>query len=300
MDKKGYDEQQIPARGYRPLALTLTGFKGIKSGLGRDTVTLDVESLAGEATLVAIAGAETAFGTYGPSQGIHNPFGLGPGMNFATWAEAIRYAASNLAGPLYLGRGHTTIPSIAGVWAPVGAANDPGNLNNHWTQNVGMYYAAQGGDPNAPVFTGAPAPAPVAAPVFAPAQGLATPTVTNAGPDAAADALELLGTPHPDQQPDGGLDDVGLVRAAYSAQGVSLPARPNALGLKGESVGPMQLRAGDVVLFGSARTGNDIVHMGLYLGAGQFVHAAGPGDVVRLASMYDPVWATSYLGARRI
>ncbi len=51
---------------------------------------------------------------------------------------------------------------------------------------------------------------------------------------------------------------------------------------------------------GSARTGNDIVHMGLYLGAGQFVHAAGPGDVVRLASMYDPVWATSYLGARRI
>jgi exonuclease SbcC len=57
MDKKGYDEQQIPARGYRPLALTLTGFKGIKSGLGRDTVTLDVESLAGEATLVAIAGA---------------------------------------------------------------------------------------------------------------------------------------------------------------------------------------------------------------------------------------------------
>ena len=57
MDETAYDEQRIPARGYRPLALTLTGFKGIKSGLGRDTVTLDVESLAGEATLVAIAGA---------------------------------------------------------------------------------------------------------------------------------------------------------------------------------------------------------------------------------------------------
>ena len=110
--------------------------------------------------IVAIAGAETSFGTYGPSQTIHNPFGLGPGMDFASWPEAIRYAASNLAGPLYLGRGHTTIGSIAGVWAPIGAANDPGNLNNHWTQNVGMYYAAQGGDPNAPVFTGAPAPPP--------------------------------------------------------------------------------------------------------------------------------------------
>ena len=250
--------------------------------------------------IVAIAGAETSFGTYGPSQTIHNPFGLGPGMDFASWPEAIRYAASNLAGPLYLGRGHTTIGSIAGVWAPIGAANDPGNLNNHWTQNVGMYYAAQGGDPNAPVFTGAPAPTPVAAPVFAPTQGLATPAVTNAGPAAAADALELLGTPHPQQQPRGGLDDVGLVRAAYSAQGVSLPTRPNALGLKGEPIGPMRLRAGDVVLFGSAATGNRVVHMGLYLGAGQFVHAAVPGDVVRLASMYDPVWAASYLGARRI
>jgi exonuclease SbcC len=43
--------------GYRPLALTLSGFKGIKSGLGRDTLSLDLEALAGDASLVAIAGA---------------------------------------------------------------------------------------------------------------------------------------------------------------------------------------------------------------------------------------------------
>jgi len=36
---------------------TKTGFKGIRSGLGRDTLRLDVEALAGDATLVAIAGA---------------------------------------------------------------------------------------------------------------------------------------------------------------------------------------------------------------------------------------------------
>jgi DNA repair exonuclease SbcCD ATPase subunit len=57
MSDKAPDRKQIPARGYRPLALTLTGFKGIRSGLGRDTVTLDIEALAGDATLVAIAGA---------------------------------------------------------------------------------------------------------------------------------------------------------------------------------------------------------------------------------------------------
>ena len=57
MSDKTSDRKQIPARGYRPLALTLTGFKGIKSGLGRDTLTLDIEALTGDATLVAIAGA---------------------------------------------------------------------------------------------------------------------------------------------------------------------------------------------------------------------------------------------------
>lgn len=55
-DKKN-GEQPNAARGYRPLVLTLTGFKGIRSGLGRDTLRLDVEALAGDATLVAIAGA---------------------------------------------------------------------------------------------------------------------------------------------------------------------------------------------------------------------------------------------------
>lgn len=43
--------------GYRPLSLTLKGFKGIRSGLGRDTITLDLEALVGDAQLVAIAGS---------------------------------------------------------------------------------------------------------------------------------------------------------------------------------------------------------------------------------------------------
>ena len=57
MMTKVSEEQRCSARGYRPLVLTLTGFKGIRSGLGRETVTLDLEALAGDATLVAIAGA---------------------------------------------------------------------------------------------------------------------------------------------------------------------------------------------------------------------------------------------------
>lgn len=41
----------------QPLALTLTGFRGIRDGLGRDKLSLDIERLAGDAQLIAIAGA---------------------------------------------------------------------------------------------------------------------------------------------------------------------------------------------------------------------------------------------------
>jgi hypothetical protein len=89
--------------------------------------------------LVAIAGAETNFGTYGPSQGIHNPFGMGPGINYPNYGTAIEQTARNL-GENYFGQGYNTIPKIQGKWAPSGAANDPTDLNSNWTRNVTKFY----------------------------------------------------------------------------------------------------------------------------------------------------------------
>lgn len=43
--------------GYVPLHLTLKGFKGIRSGLGRDVLALDLEAICADATLVAFSGA---------------------------------------------------------------------------------------------------------------------------------------------------------------------------------------------------------------------------------------------------
>jgi exonuclease SbcC len=40
----------------QPLTLTLKGFRGIRDGLGLSELTLDVERLAGDAQLIAIAG----------------------------------------------------------------------------------------------------------------------------------------------------------------------------------------------------------------------------------------------------
>lgn len=41
----------------QPLKLTLKGFRGIRSGLGRDELTLDLERLTEGAELIAIAGS---------------------------------------------------------------------------------------------------------------------------------------------------------------------------------------------------------------------------------------------------
>ena len=51
------------------------------------------------------------------------------------------------------------------------------------------------------------------------------------------------------------------------------------------------LEPGDLVFFYSP-----IHHVGIYIGGGQMIHAAGTGKDVRISD----VWTNSYNGARRI
>ena len=102
--------------------------------------------------LVAIAAHETILETYVPSQAIHNPFGLGPGIAFASDADAISRAARTL-GSYYVPEGRVTLGSIGAKWAPIGVANDPDGLNAGWTAGVGAYYSALGGDPSRAILT---------------------------------------------------------------------------------------------------------------------------------------------------
>lgn len=256
--------------------------------------------------LVAIAGSETSFGTYGPAQEIHNPFGLGPHIPFGSWEEAIAYAARTLSGQFYVGEGRYTIAAIQQRWAPVGAGNDPTNLNSNWTRNVGIYYAEQGGDPAAPVFSaevmaGRP-PAPVAVPG---GTGLVTgvvtpavPTIGNSetGPDAAEVAAGFLGRATAAAHPDG-LDAAALVRRSYREAGLQVRGDAADLAGLGNAVRPSELRAGDVLVF--AAPGRDVATVGLYLGDGAFVYAPADAPRIALASLYEPRFTAAYAGARR-
>jgi cell wall-associated NlpC family hydrolase len=236
--------------------------------------------------LVAISGAETSFATYGPSQLIRNPFGLGPGRVYPSWEEAIAAAARNLAGPLYRGAGKATIAQISGTWAPLGAANDPGNLNSAWTRNVSNYYAEMGGDPAASVFGSSS---------LAPGPGVGSAI----GTQVATEALTHLGVPYlwGGESPETGFDCSGFVQYLYARHGVALPRVAEDQARVGTSIPRSALQAGDAVFF--ADSSGYIGHEGLYLGNGQFVAAPRSGDVVKVASLLDAGYASRYAGARR-
>jgi cell wall-associated NlpC family hydrolase len=119
------------------------------------------------------------------------------------------------------------------------------------------------------------------------------PPSTHSG--AADSALSMLGTPYvwAGSQP-GGFDCSGLVMWAFAQVGVSLPHSSYAQYGYGVPVSRDQLQAGDLVFF------DGLGHVGIYIGGDQFVHAPHSGDVVRISSLNEGWFASSYVGARRI
>ena len=89
-------------------------------------------------------------------------------------------------------------------------------------------------------------------------------------------------------------DCSGLVVYAFGAVGKSLPHSTYALYSMGAPVSQDQLEPGDLVFF------DGLGHVGIYIGGGQFVHAPHTGDVVKVSSLSEGWYASSYVGARRI
>jgi peptidoglycan DL-endopeptidase CwlO len=91
--------------------------------------------------------------------------------------------------------------------------------------------------------------------------------------------------------PRSGFDCSGLVQYVYARLGIALPHYTVSQYHRGRAVSRSSLRPGDLVFF------YGLNHVGIYAGAGKYIHAPRTGSTVRWASLSS---APSYYGARRI
>ncbi|MGZ4392210.1 MAG: NlpC/P60 family protein [Gaiellaceae bacterium] len=134
----------------------------------------------------------------------------------------------------------------------------------------------------------APTPAPPPLPPLTPSP--APPTHT----EAASIAAQYLGAPYlwGGASP-AGFDCSGLVSYVYAQLGVSLPHYTVSQWNATVPIPTTDLQPGDLVFF------DGLSHVGIYIGADQFIHAPHTGTVVQIATLTG-YWATHLDGAHRV
>lgn len=94
-----------------------------------------------------------------------------------------------------------------------------------------------------------------------------------------------------------GVDCSGLAFAVYRRVGVKLPRTSDAQARAGNHIDRGDLRAGDLVFFGS---GSNVTHVGIYADGGEFIHASTRARSVRFDRLDNKYFRNRYIGARRV
>lgn len=145
--------------------------------------------------------------------------------------------------------------------------------------------------------------APVAADV--PSVAAQSPPLTLAD-SVVATAAEAMGRPYEfggTGANGDGFDCSGLIQYAYGKHRIALPRRSKDQARQGVKVDRKldRLKAGDLLTF--SNRGGAVTHVGLYVGAGRFIHSATRGVQVSTLSATDPYgrwWYQRWVGVRRI
>lgn len=122
---------------------------------------------------------------------------------------------------------------------------------------------------------------------------------SDAAVEIANFAMSFVGYPYvyAGASPSTGFDCSGLVYYCYGQYGYTLNRVADDQMSNGTAVSYNNLQVGDLVFFGS---GTYASHVGIYIGNGNFVHAATPSSGVIVSSLNETYYANRYLGARRI
>lgn len=120
-------------------------------------------------------------------------------------------------------------------------------------------------------------------------------TLPTGYPQAATIALRYLGTPYVwGGESPSGFDCSGLVAYVYAQLGIDLPHFAASQYTYGVAVPREDLEPGDLVFF------DNLNHVGIYIGANEYVDAPFTGTFVRIDSLADSWAIANYVGARRL
>lgn len=123
-------------------------------------------------------------------------------------------------------------------------------------------------------------------------------------PEAVTAAKKYLGVPYVwGGTSPSGFDCSGLCQYSYAQIGISLPRTSREQFHAGAYIPPNRLdllEPGDLVFFGYNGDPDQIHHVGMYVGGGDFIQAPSAGDVVRISSLTGRIESKGdYVGAAR-
>ena len=98
-----------------------------------------------------------------------------------------------------------------------------------------------------------------------------------------------------------GFDCSGFAQYICGLYGISIYRTADAQLNNGYSVSYSDLQPGDLVFFARTyETSSAASHVGIYIGGGQFVHAANSSSGVKVSSLSEDYYSSRYVGARRV
>ena len=101
------------------------------------------------------------------------------------------------------------------------------------------------------------------------------------------------------RNPEAGLDCSGMVGYIYqNAIGVTLPRTAAEIARLARPIPDSRIRVGDLVFFNTMN--RPFSHIGIFIGAGKFVHAPHTHSVIRVAQLDNTYFAARYQGARTL
>ena len=126
-------------------------------------------------------------------------------------------------------------------------------------------------------------------------------TVTVSGSAIVAEAQKYIGAPYvAGGASPSGFDCSGYVYYVLKNLGLNPARTPSSQWTSlGTAVSKEDLQPGDLVFFITASSGA-VSHVGIYTGAGQFLHAPNSRSTVSYSDLTTGYWATHYCGARRL